>query len=103
MFKIIAIQTLSVPGDKYKETEGMKEDEKLRLSIRKSRYNSVMKVLHADTFYWIVKGYAFKDSKILRLGDILPDNFYSEKGPCKYFCYCGREWNGKEFATRVVI
>lgn len=82
MFKIIAIQTLSVPENKYKETEGMKEDEKFRLSIRKSRYNSVMKVLHADTIYWLVKGYVFKDNKILRQGDILPDDFYSEKGPC---------------------
>lgn len=81
MFKIVAIQTLPTPENKYNETKWMKDDERLRLAIRKSCHDSVMKVLHENVIYWLVKGYAFKEGKLMRIDNVLPDDFFSEKAP----------------------
>jgi predicted ATP-binding protein involved in virulence len=82
MFRILAIETLAVPEGKYTPQAGMTGERKMELAIRSSRHDSVVKVLEEPAWFWLVKGYEYNDGKIIRKGDILPDNFYSEKGPC---------------------
>lgn len=78
MFKIIAIQTLSTPLD-YKQ-EAFQEP-KFEADMRISRHNSVMKVLHPDTWFGLEKGYTFENGKVICNGDILPKRFYSNGVP----------------------
>ena len=82
MFKIVAIQTLPIPEGKYVETVGMSADQKFTLALSKARHESVMKCLDENTIFWLVKGYSLVDGIMKRIGDVLPDNFYSGDKPC---------------------
>lgn len=80
MFKIIAIQTLPIPADKYK-SEGLTGEKKFENDLRLARHDSVMRVLHPDMWYWFEKGYTFEEGRIVVKGNVLPDDFYSKKCP----------------------
>lgn len=82
MFKIVAIQTLPIPEGKYVETVGMSADQKFTLALSKARHESVVKCLDENTIFWLVKGYSLVDGIMKRIGDVLPDNFYSGDKPC---------------------
>jgi energy-coupling factor transporter ATP-binding protein EcfA2 len=81
MFRVIAIETLAVPEGKYTPQAGMTGEAKMELAIRSSRHDSVVKVLEEPAWFWFVKGYEYADGKIARKGDVVPDDFYSEKEP----------------------
>lgn len=81
MFKIIAIQTLPTPAEKYIMPEGMAKEKRFEIDLRRSRHDSVMKVLHNATWFWLEKGYAYENEKIVCKGNILPDDFFSNGVP----------------------
>ena len=53
----------------------------MELALRKSRHDSVMKVLHEDKWFWLQKGYEYKDGRLYKKDSHLPEDFYSEKCP----------------------
>lgn len=81
MFKIIAIQTLPTPADKYKREEGLVGEKKFENDLREARHDSVMKVLHPDVWYWLEKGYVYSEGKVVATNNVLPNDFYSERCP----------------------
>ena len=81
MFKIIAIQTLPIPAGKYKVAEGVHNRGKYEHDLRLARHDSIMKVLHSEEWFWLVKGYSFIDGEVIRTEDELPMDFFSERGP----------------------
>ena len=81
MFKIIAIQTLPTPADKYKREEGLVGEKKFENDLRDARHDSVMKVLHPDAWYWFEKGYVYNEGRVVATNKVLPNDFYSERCP----------------------
>lgn len=79
--QIIAIQTLPTPAEKYIMREGMAKEKRFEIDLRRSRHDSVMKVLYRDPWFWLEKDYANENGKIVCKGNILPDDFFSNGVP----------------------
>ena len=81
MFKIIAIQSLPILDEKYILPDGVAKEKRFEIDLRRSRHDSVMKVLQSDTWFWLEKDYAYENEEIVCKGNILPDDFFSNGVP----------------------
>ena len=81
MFKVIAIQTLSTPIEDYRVRLLTAQEKKFEIELRRARHDSVMKVLHPETGFWLERGYDFINGKVICNGDILPEKFFSNGVP----------------------
>lgn len=77
MFRVIGIETLPYPDNQYMLFEGMSNEQKLNIDIRKARYYSIMKILKPDQIYWFYDGYEKdEDGKYIRTSKATPDDFF---------------------------
>lgn len=81
MFKIIAIQTLPVPQERYQVPIDAHREERFEIDLRNARRASVMKVLHENEWYWLDRGYKLDGERLVDTGVGLSDDFYSGSGP----------------------
>ena len=81
MFKIIAIQTLPVPQERYRVPDDAHKQERFEIDLRSARRTSVMKVLHENEWYWLSREYKLDDGLMVATNEGLSYDFYSERGP----------------------
>ena len=96
MFKLIAIQTLISPVERYQVPENVSREGRFEIDLRKARRASVMKVLHDDEWYWLTRGYRLDGERLVPTDEGLPNDFYSGSGPyISFSAIVGENGTGK--------